>query len=77
MVLRDSQDTERGDSSIAENNNHSRPLFAAGDDEAVPQRGVHAEDRPGVRLGHHPQQVVIPPHVHVPVDGAGERQVVL
>lgn len=56
---------------------YSRPLLAAGDDESVPQRGVHGEDRPGVSLRHHPQQVVIPPHVHVAVNGSGERQVVL
>lgn len=56
---------------------YSRPLFAAGDNETVSQGGVHGEDRPGVSFGHHPEQVVIPPHVHVPINGPSERQVVL
>lgn len=55
----------------------SRPLLSTGDDESVSQGGVHGEDRPGVSLRHHPQQVVISPHVHVPVNGPCERQVIL
>ena len=56
---------------------YSRLLLAAGDDEPVSQRGVHGEHRPRVSLRHHPEQVVISPHVHVPVNGARERQVIL
>lgn len=55
----------------------SRPFLSPGDDESVLQRGVHGEDRPTVRLGHHPNQEVVPPHVHVSVYCSGERQVVL
>ncbi len=54
-----------------------RPLLPAGDDESVSQRGVHGKDRPGVSPRHHPQQVVIPPHIHVSVNGSGKCQVIL
>jgi len=32
---------------------YSRPLLAPGDDEAVPQSGVHGEHRARVGLGHY------------------------
>lgn len=54
---------------------YSRSLFASGNDEAVPQRGVHGEDRPRVGPRHQPQQEVVSPHVDVAVDGAREGQV--
>lgn len=54
---------------------YSRSLFSTGDDEAIPQGGVHGEDRPCVGSGHQPQQEVVPPHVHVAVDGTREGQV--
>lgn len=56
---------------------YSRPLLPPGDDESVPQGGVHGEDGTAVRLRHHSYQEVLPPYVHVSVYGAGERQVVL
>lgn len=54
---------------------YSRSLFAAGDDEAVSQGGVHGEHWSIVGPSHQPQQEVVAPNIHVAVDGAREGQV--
>lgn len=56
---------------------HSRPFLPPGDDESIPQGGVHGKDRTTVRLRHHSHQEVLPPYVHVSVNSTSERQVVL
>lgn len=56
---------------------YSRPFLPSGDDEPVPQRGVHGEDWTAVSFCHNSNQKVFPPDVHVSVDRSGKRQVVL
>lgn len=54
-----------------------RPLLSASHNKAVPQGGVHCENRTCVGLGHQPDEEVLLPHVDISIDGTSEREVVL
>lgn len=54
-----------------------RPFLSPSNNESVSQCRVHGEHWATMCFGHHPDQEMFSPYIHVSIYGTSERQVVL